>query len=253
MVHRYDTRGRPRRADSRHRAARDGHRHPRRLPAAGRAPGAACRTCGSSRRRARGTTASTSRPRASSASRSPTRPRLRRNAWPTPRGRCCSRRAPHGDVRSAGCAPEHGCPTRPSSPTRCGASASASSGSAPSARRSRAAPKASRWTSRTTRAIAADDVTYRYYDDPVALARDVKILVVAVPGGARHAALVEPRRHRRARPLGLSRQCVARIGRRRGLSRRRIDAGSAGRRGARRVRGRAACAAGAASRSTTWC
>jgi lactate dehydrogenase-like 2-hydroxyacid dehydrogenase len=35
-----------------------------------------------------------------------------------------------------------------------------------------------------------DGVPYRYYDDPVALARDVKILVVAVPGGAATRALV---------------------------------------------------------------
>jgi lactate dehydrogenase-like 2-hydroxyacid dehydrogenase len=35
-----------------------------------------------------------------------------------------------------------------------------------------------------------DDVDYRYYDDPVALARDVKVLVVAVPGGAATRGLV---------------------------------------------------------------
>jgi hydroxypyruvate reductase len=35
-----------------------------------------------------------------------------------------------------------------------------------------------------------NDVTYRYYDDPVALARDVRILVVAVPGGEGTRALV---------------------------------------------------------------
>jgi hydroxypyruvate reductase len=35
-----------------------------------------------------------------------------------------------------------------------------------------------------------NDVTYRYYDDAVALARDVKMLVVAIPGGAGTRALV---------------------------------------------------------------
>jgi lactate dehydrogenase-like 2-hydroxyacid dehydrogenase len=34
------------------------------------------------------------------------------------------------------------------------------------------------------------DVTYRYYDDPVALARDARILMVAVPGGAATRGLV---------------------------------------------------------------
>ena len=36
----------------------------------------------------------------------------------------------------------------------------------------------------------SNDVTYRYYDDLAALARDVRILVVAVPGGAGTRALV---------------------------------------------------------------
>jgi len=35
-----------------------------------------------------------------------------------------------------------------------------------------------------------NDVSYRYYDDAVALARDVKMLVVAIPGGAGTRALV---------------------------------------------------------------
>ena len=35
-----------------------------------------------------------------------------------------------------------------------------------------------------------DDVTYRYYDEPVALAREVRILMVAVPGGSGTRAIV---------------------------------------------------------------
>ena len=252
-------RARPRRAASHDdRAAGDGDRHARRLPAAGRADASGCRTCGSSRRRAPVTTASTS-----AAAR---KLGIAVTNSPSARSECVGRRRV-----VAAC-------SRPCAARRC----------AGSRRCARTAwmpdppmPSPSKvWGKRIGilglgaigKAVArraegfAMDIAYhaRHRRDgrhvprtttiPVALARDVKILVVAVPGGATARGPGEPRRHRRARPRGrISSMCRADRSSTRPVSSTHWSHRPARRRGPRRVRGRAARAARRCSRSTTSC
>ena len=181
---------RPRRADRRARAAPDRHRDPRRLPAAGRAAGAPAqredhRVVGHGLRRHRHRSGAQARHRGHQLARP-----LRPIASPTPRGRCCwppcaARPAFDRMVRAGKWMPDPPIFTDKVWGERIGH---------PRARRDRQGDRASRrrlraWTSRTTAASGSADVAYRYYDDPVELARDVRILVVAMPGGSEHARL----------------------------------------------------------------